>query len=444
MVSRAAPTLPADLWKYIFHYLDFHGQQRCARVCRQWNIFLHELQYEYGRCQALSLGRIGPLNLPVTEKVQFSVHGWRGHYILFSKVDQQVSSLWFRDLRSQESQEVWQDPRASLTNLFAVRWISPERFVTVSDAPSEQFYQVIVWRISQEKDLYQITRVAQQFFNKKSMIIKNVLSLENQILVNFEDPRRSHASESSAQYQMIIGVDKTGLKVKNVDPLLRTHQQFFTDGCQRVFALKDSNIKAYDLKDEKTSRLAWQIEFLYSQIYSPIYPMKVEANDRWFITRSIKRDINDNPTRVMLQVVDSSIGNDVVLVPLNTTLTPIHEPFWLDGDFLLSQQGAYLQIIHIPTHRKLESTFVCDLRKLTTPLAVKDRSPIHRAYFDQDTLRIVYEDAKGLQVHTVKLEKHQPLWAQSNRWKAVKIFFGSLMAFPRRFWQWLRTLLFGN
>ena len=75
---------------------------------------------------------------------------------------------------------------------------------------------------------------------------------------------------------------------------------------------------------------------------------------------------------------------------------------------------------------------------------MNDSSSLHRIYLDQDTLRIVYEDDQGLQVHAVKLEKHQPLWAQSNRWKAVKIFFGSLMAFPHRFWQWLRTLLFDN
>jgi hypothetical protein len=438
MVLRAAPFPVADVWKSTFHYLDFKGQARCARVCRVWNLILHELQYDYGRCQALRLGWIGPVNLAVNETVRFSVQGWRGHYFLFSPNVPGQAGLWFRDLRSQESLEVRQDPQTSLTNLFAARWISQERFVTVLDKPSKNFFQVIVWEVSKGKELYQISQIAQERF-EKSGTISYVVPLENRIFINIEEGAINFHPPlyDGKRSQWVITLEESGIITKRgVNPLLHTQTMFFSNRRHKIFALNDvQNIKAYDLTDEKTPKLAWEIE----HVFSHISPMKVEANDRWFITRNIKTLVNDaSGHESVLRVVDSSTGHDVILIRLDKPFIDL-QPFWLDGDCLLMLKRNVLQIIHIPTKMHLTSIFVCN----SYPLHVGDRSSIHRAYFDHGTLRIVYEDDKGLQVHAVQLEKHQPLWAKPNKWKVVKNLFYSLIYFPRRLWQWIKTLLRG-
>ncbi len=189
-ISGTAPSLVKDVFGIIFRYLPFHDQARITRVCRVWNRILYELQYEYGRVQALrALAFIKPLNLPVPIVGRCYVHGVKGTYILLSQDKDPFNNLWFIDSQTQVQREICKYPEPAIENLRSAQWIADDRFVTISHSPSYKFSDVTLWGISKKETEYQITSFACTRFSEIKMI-KTVLPLKNRLFLDFTFKRK--------------------------------------------------------------------------------------------------------------------------------------------------------------------------------------------------------------------------------------------------------------
>jgi hypothetical protein len=197
MSTPATTPIVTDVWKYgIFGYLDFRVQVRCTRVCRLWNQILHELQYEYGRVKALrALNSITPLNLPLPIRGRFDFEDCKDAYILFSTGERPHKKLWLADVRSQKCEEVYQDAETSLTRLWAARWVSKDKFVSVADGPNDSSFEAALWQVAQRDDVYQITKITEGLFDKEGQLSsEGVLSLENRVFMNWITDQREFIS----------------------------------------------------------------------------------------------------------------------------------------------------------------------------------------------------------------------------------------------------------
>jgi hypothetical protein len=409
MVSRTAPPLVADAWKYIFHYLDFQAQASCSRVCKLWNETLHELQYEYGRCQALkALNQVPSLNLPFIDinDYRFHVLGVKGPNILLTTlVDQPYKRLNFFDIQTKKLQEVCVNPGRSNLQLLSAQWISKDKFVTLSEnSAAKPFYEAVLWEISHKDDVYQFASISQISFQKRGKLLgSRMLPLEKRIFV-YEEPQVGYYDDSFDSLEswlqpnlFMIVMRDLSIEVQQVKALPNNIKCPSVSNSKMVFAITSKIpycLKAYHLTQEGEAKLAWKVN-------KNNYNLSIEANDRWVVVRESPGSAQLKQTT--LHIFDARTGQKIFAFvkdcDLNRHTILDFMAFWLKGDFLAYLAGKELGVIHIPTRSHLSSF------KLSEVISAEIfRFKILDIHIDQYSLNIVYEDAAGIQVHQVKLE----------------------------------------
>ncbi len=263
---RPNTNITTDVWGLIYQYLDFRGQARCSQVCRLWNKTLYELQYEYGRFQALrALNLVPPLNLPIPLDARAKVCGVKGPYILLSCQNGPWLALWFIDSHANKSQEIRTDPERSMVGLCAARWISKDRFVTIQSSSRDRFFDIILWGVSKKEDAYQIGQIAQREFSTRGRVIdENVLPLEHRLFVNVMIPGEDVVISffplkfRVKRQSLMIDARSDAIEIKEVaDPSYSLYGSYASNS-KMVFALDYPGLSVFHLTTEGIANLTWK------------------------------------------------------------------------------------------------------------------------------------------------------------------------------------------
>lgn len=458
MVSGVAPPLVADVRKYIFHYLDFRGQACCARVCKLWNKTLYELEYEYGRYQALkALNQLPPLNLPVLIKPWVYILGVKGPYILLSifKAHSDFWNLNFYDIQAKKQQEVCVNPGRSDLRLCSAQWISHDRFVTLSvNSAAKPFYEAVLWEISQKDDIYQFDSISQISFQKRGGLPGlGMLPLEKRLFIGI-CPEESYYDENFGSLEswlqlnlfMIMMRDST-IEMQQVKVPSNTYTYLPSmSNSKMIFALKDETcLNAFHLTPEGEAKLAWKYNINGDLLSSD------EANDLWVVVREYLPPASpEQPIQQVFRIFDSRTGQKAFAFKIDWNSHPNTIDSWLKGDFLAYLEGKDLSVIHIPSRSYLSSI------QLSEVLPAQDYSlNVLDINIDKNALNIVYEDAAGIQVHQVKLESQhgkpsfpplqvfappKPRPVLLTIWARFLGFISTMISFPIRLWRWIRSI----
>jgi len=461
MVSRTAPLLVSDTWKNTFHYLNFRSQAKCTRVCSLWNKTLHELQFEYGRFQALkALNQLPPLNLPSLHKSQVDILGIKGSYILLSifKEHSYFRNLNFFDIQAKKLQEVCVNPGRSDLRLCSAEWISQDRFVTLSEnSAAKPFYEAVLWKISHKDDVYQFESISQISFQKRGGLPGlGMLPLEKRLFVSIDPEERYYddgfgSLESWLQpHLFMIMMQDSTIKMKQVKVPFNTGLASMSNS-KMIFApsLEDGScLNAFFLTPEGEAKLAWKDNIT-------VYPFSPEqANDLWVVVREFVSSADSRQSlQQVFHIFDPRTGQKAFAFAKDWDSHPTPIDSWLKGDFLAYREGIDLFIIHIPTRSYLSSI------QLSKVIPAQSYSlKILDINIDQNVLSIVYDDAAGIQVHQIKLENQhgkppqpplqlfdppKPSPVLPTKWARFWSFVYSMISLPFRLVRWIGSLLVG-